>query len=272
MNGSTLQKGLVPLPAGSMAVYTSSGLDHYRHSDWLGSNRLCSSPSRVVTCDVAFGPYGETYAPSGSSDPSFTGMNQDTAANLYDFPAREYGTQGRWPSPDPAGILSADPSDPQTWNRYAYVRNSPLTLTDPTGLDGEGGGGCNPLDPTCPGSGGCTFDYCNPGILPELPGPVVNIITGPTATTGLPQQGIFATGPGIDYSWQGLLSWAFGLSGCGISGCVFNWGTGPNGQSVGSWDGEQVSPRATDVSIGICIWESGRTNPQYRASFHLTCR
>jgi hypothetical protein len=43
---------------------------------------------------------------------------------------------GRWPSPDPAGIASVDPTDPQTWNRYAYVRNSPLMMTDPTGLDG----------------------------------------------------------------------------------------------------------------------------------------
>ena len=26
--------------------------------------------------------------------------------------------------------------DPQTLNRYAYVRNSPLTMRDPTGKDG----------------------------------------------------------------------------------------------------------------------------------------
>jgi RHS repeat-associated protein len=65
---------------------------------------------------------------------NFTGMNQDTASNVYDFPAREYGIQGRWPSPDPAGLAAVNPMDPQTWNRYAYVRNSPLELTDPLGL------------------------------------------------------------------------------------------------------------------------------------------
>jgi hypothetical protein len=32
-----------------------------------------------------------------------TGMNQGTGANVYDFSAREYGIQGRWPSPDPTG-------------------------------------------------------------------------------------------------------------------------------------------------------------------------
>jgi RHS repeat-associated protein len=154
MNVSTLQKGFVPLTGGSMAVYNSTTLDHYRHSDWLRSNRLCSSPSQTVTCDAAYGPYGETYAPSGSADPSFTGMNQDTAPNLYDFPAREYGIQGRWPSPDPAGVSAVNPSDPQTWNRYAYVRNSPLMMVDPLGLDGmdyydceETGDDCGLLDP-----------------------------------------------------------------------------------------------------------------------------
>jgi RHS repeat-associated protein len=136
MNGSALQKGFVSLTGGSTAVYGASGLDHYRHSDWLGSARLGSSSSRTVLYDVGYGPYGETYAQSGTPDMSFTGINQDTDTNLYDFPEREYGTQGRWPSPDPAGTAAADASDPQTWDRYAYVRNSPLSMTDPTGLDG----------------------------------------------------------------------------------------------------------------------------------------
>src|SRR5438105_14665019 len=65
--------------------------------------------------------------------PHFTGKDQDTVANLYDFPARKYGIQGRWPSPDPAGLAAANLAFPQSWNRYAYVRNSPLSLLDPFG-------------------------------------------------------------------------------------------------------------------------------------------
>jgi hypothetical protein len=36
--------------------------------------------------------------------------------------------------PDPAGLEAADPSNPQSWNRYAYVSNDPLSSTDPLGL------------------------------------------------------------------------------------------------------------------------------------------
>jgi hypothetical protein len=89
MNSQSLLKAFVPLTGGARAVYTSSGLDHYRHSDWLGSARLMTSPTQAVLGDVAYSPYGETYAQSGITDFSFTGMNDDAyPANpplIYDF-------------------------------------------------------------------------------------------------------------------------------------------------------------------------------------------
>jgi RHS repeat-associated protein len=134
MSGQTLTKAFVYLPGGGTAIYGSSGPIDYRHTDWLGSSRLTSTPARGVYSASAYAPYGEQYALYGSADPSFTGQNSDTTSTLYDFPFREDSpTQGRWISPDPAGLAAVDPKNPQTWNRYAYVMNNPLALIDPLG-------------------------------------------------------------------------------------------------------------------------------------------
>ncbi len=134
MSGQTLQKAFIPLPGRATAVYTSSGLSYYRHPDWLGSARFGSTPSRTMYSDVAYAPFGEPYAQADATDLSFTGINQDTDSDSFDFPARQYSTQGRWASPDPAGLAAVDPSFPQSWNRYAYVLNNPLRYIDPKGL------------------------------------------------------------------------------------------------------------------------------------------
>lgn len=146
MNGSTLVKAFASLPGGGTAVYTSSGLSYYRHADWLGSSRLTSTQSRGLYSSTAYAPFGEQYAASGTADPSFTGQNSDTVPSLYDFWFRRLSSsQGRWISPDPAGIAAVDPANPQTWNRYAYVVNSPLSYVDPLGLQAKvyvGANGC----------------------------------------------------------------------------------------------------------------------------------
>src|SRR6185437_11403294 len=85
-----------------------------------------------------------------------------TGGGVYDFPMREYSpSQGRWWTPDPAGLAAVDPSNPQSWNRYAYVNGRPLDATDPLGLAAQqpclDGGNCN-WDPV-----GCTIDGMDVG-------------------------------------------------------------------------------------------------------------
>ena len=60
---------------------------------------------------------------------------RDAESGLDPTPNRMFtSSYGRWLSPDPAGTKAVTLTDPQTWNMYAYVRNNPTTLTDPTGL------------------------------------------------------------------------------------------------------------------------------------------
>jgi len=135
MSGTSLSKAFLPLPGGGTAVFSASGLQYYRHPDSLGSSRLATTPSRTKYFDGDYAPYGEDYDKSGTTDLSFTGQNQDTVAGLYDFMYREYSPiAGRWVSPDPAGNKAVNPANPQSWNRYAYVLNSPLNAVDPDGL------------------------------------------------------------------------------------------------------------------------------------------
>ena len=195
LHGQAPQIAFSPLPAGANAIYTATGLA-YRHADWLGSARLVTNPNQTVAGDVAYAPFGETYASSGTPWLSFTGIEQDTSSNLYDFPAREYGIQGRWPSPDPAGMSSVSLSDPQTLNRYAYVRNSPLNSIDALGLNALGN---TYFDCT----GGCTYspddvsqDSFSTGISccvdSNDPAGINNLVPGPANATDL---GLGAEGP-----------------------------------------------------------------------------
>lgn len=76
----------------------------------------------------------------------FTGQIRDTETNLDYYGARYYNSQhGRFTSVDPENA-GADPSDPQSWNGYAYARNNPLKYSDPDGREyvicEPGGGNC----------------------------------------------------------------------------------------------------------------------------------
>ncbi len=143
MVGQQLASAFVPLPGGAVAVYYSSGLVQYNHADWLGSGRLFSTPTRTATPAMAYAPFGEGYA-GGQAYVQFTSYGnswtiadgENSGGSLDDFTFRRYSPgQGRWISPDPAGLGGVDPSNPQSWNRYAYVLNNPLSYTDPLGLE-----------------------------------------------------------------------------------------------------------------------------------------
>ncbi len=117
LRGQSLLTYTVPLPGGVQAVYNGSGLQYYRHADWLGSTRFETDTAGGVTSDRAYAPFGETYAEIGTPDRIFTGQTQDVIGGptgIYDFLFRQQASnQGRWLVPDPAGLAAVDITNPR---------------------------------------------------------------------------------------------------------------------------------------------------------------
>ena len=65
------------------------------------------------------------------TDRGFGGHRHDAELGLIYMNGRYYvPSAGRFVSPDP---VVPNPANPQAWNRYSYVYNNPVTLSDPTG-------------------------------------------------------------------------------------------------------------------------------------------
>lgn len=153
--------------AGGRHWVTDNGQAYFMHTDWLGTGRVWTNVSGAVAATCTNLPFGDSINCSGSvSRTHFTGETYDTESGLTHFPFRQYdNTQGRWMHPDPAGLAAVDITNPQTWNRYAYVTNNPVSYVDPLGLDVDADG-CNWDDDTntltCPtgGGGGGGWETC----------------------------------------------------------------------------------------------------------------
>jgi RHS repeat-associated protein len=121
--------------AGSQRVaMRQGGWVTYFASDHLGSTSLTLDASGNKIGEMRYMPFGETrYIWGGTpTDRRYTGQQeQNGLGSLYDFNARLYSPGiMRFISPD---TIVPDPADPQTLNRYAYARNSPLNYVDPSG-------------------------------------------------------------------------------------------------------------------------------------------
>jgi RHS repeat-associated protein len=108
----------------------------YYHGDHLGSARLQTAGGGWPIQAATYLPFGQEWNPQITVNHyKFTGDERDAESGLDHTQFRQYSSQlGRWIHPDPAGLAAVDPANPQSWNRYAYVLNSPMGLIDPTGL------------------------------------------------------------------------------------------------------------------------------------------
>ncbi|MBK7893438.1 MAG: carbohydrate-binding protein [Anaerolineaceae bacterium] len=146
--GQAIGMRIVGNPDGGNGLY-------YMHTDHLGSTSTLSyladdgTANIVADARAMYAPFGDyRLEPTGEyTDRGYTGhLGNNSGSNdigLIYMNARFYvPTLNRWLSPD---TIVPDPTNPQSFNRYSYVRNNPVNFTDPTGhrdtpFDGGGGG------------------------------------------------------------------------------------------------------------------------------------
>ncbi len=181
VHGEATGNSATPTSASITPSGGTSGRVYYYFVDHLGSTRVVTNSSGLACYESDFLPNGTEDTPAGftnscSTNYKFTGYERDaetavgttSSGNDYAF-ARYYNSRlGRFMSADP---LSGDITDPQTQNRYAYVRNNPANLVDRLGMDtyigcydddsgtyvcdsgGGGGWGCASSVARCDGQG-----------------------------------------------------------------------------------------------------------------------
>jgi RHS repeat-associated protein len=112
-------------------------------TDWLGTKRVEVGANPCATAYTSL-PFGDSLTPASvpgfsacqddATENHFTGKERDTESGNDYFGARYYASSmGRWMSPDPSN-LGVDFFLPQTWNRYEYALNNPLTMMDRNGF------------------------------------------------------------------------------------------------------------------------------------------
>ena len=122
---------------------TANGSVYFNHVDWLGTERARTDVSGNVVETCTSLSFGDAHSCTGTdwSRMHFTGQEHDSESDLEHFQFRQYSNvEGRWMHPDPAGMAAVDITNPQTWNRYAYVANNPVSFVDPMGLNRDAAG------------------------------------------------------------------------------------------------------------------------------------
>jgi RHS repeat-associated protein len=124
-------------------VTTSKPEVSYLTNDNLGTPRINTNESGAVVSRHDYRPFGEEIVTGGrapeigynadSVRKQFTGYEHDAEIDLDFAQARYFSPQlGRFSTPDKF-TNDSNTLDPQSWNLYAYVRNNPLSYTDPSG-------------------------------------------------------------------------------------------------------------------------------------------
>ncbi len=132
----------------SVFQWTLKGYNVYFAGHMIQSNGVSVTTDRLGSVrkngnseTFKYLPYGEELTSTADGREKFATYLRDSGMSIYyglDYADQRYYDRGdgRFLTPDPGGILTADPRNPGTWNRYTYVNGDPVNATDRMGLWG----------------------------------------------------------------------------------------------------------------------------------------
>jgi RHS repeat-associated protein len=177
LSGLTVTANLLAGGVDEIFTRTDSAGTRNFLADALGSTLALTDSTGTVQTQYTYQPFGQT-TPNGASSTStfqYTGREND-GTGLYYYRARYYNpTLGRFVSEDPLRFGGGD------INLYAYVRNAPMSFSDPGGEERK--------DPDTPGNPGrppapyLPFEPTAPPLVPSEP--------------PFPPRGVAAPPPGV---------------------------------------------------------------------------
>jgi RHS repeat-associated protein len=213
--------------------------------DQLGSTRLLTDSSGNVARRYDYLPFGEEIPADGivrttgmgyqsSADgfnPKFTGQVRDLESGLDYFNARYYSPeQGRFVSVDPQNAGS-DPTNPQTWNGYAYVAGNPMLYTDPSGQ-----GWLSDLGFGLLAGGVALLDFLDPAFLAVTPWQFGAINAGIAFGSG------YGVARAAEAAANGGNVWGMFLGGVSAGDLIGGSGEGPWSESPVDYFDKQAGP------------------------------
>jgi RHS repeat-associated protein len=141
-SGGSFQRGYVYLGTQMLAIQKNDQVS-WVHQDPITKSQRLTNSSGTVTSIVDLDPWGGETARSSNQafqPHRFTTYERDANGGDEAMMRRYAGKWHRFAQPDPFDG-SYDFSNPQSFNRYAYVQNDPVNFVDPLGLDPEIEGG-----------------------------------------------------------------------------------------------------------------------------------